>query len=111
MTTNEFEIYITQTEQGEFLAASIAVPRFCVSSDTEDAAVELAREAWAYYRATYGHGVAMKRPRKPNPMARALRDKAWRKRVVESKKVYRRKGRRNDRSTDNRTSRGDHQSD
>ena len=38
----------------------------------------------------------MKRPRKPNPMARALRDKAWRKRVVESKVKYRRKGRRRD---------------
>ena len=49
MNERSHTIFITQIEDGSFLAASIDSPRFCVGAPTERGAFEKAQRALAYY--------------------------------------------------------------
>ena len=40
-----FRVYLTQTDDGSWLAASVAKPWFCLSAETEDAARAKAQRA------------------------------------------------------------------
>jgi predicted RNase H-like HicB family nuclease len=60
---SQVEIFLTKTDDGSFLAASIDSPRFCVSAPTRAEAVQKAERARAYFLEASSEAAASVKPR------------------------------------------------